>query len=113
MGTHAGLRASSLVMAQPSQPTLQERLQMMAGNLHKAFSNAPLTKSDAFAEQVRRLYCLESSDEKKALPTVRQMCAGIKPDHEVEFIVVCPACGQMFDCRDTEQVDHHSDVGHR
>jgi hypothetical protein len=22
--------------------------------------------------------------------------------------VVCPACGQMFDCRDTPQLDHHS-----
>ena len=95
-------------MVNLGQPTLQERLQILAANLHRAYSDAPLTKSDAFAGQMRRLFDLASGDEKKSLPTVRQMCAGIKPDHDVEFIVVCPACGQMFDCRDVEQVEHHS-----
>jgi hypothetical protein len=95
-------------MVNLGEPTLQERLQIMADNLHRAYSDTPLTKSDAFAEQVRLLYALASPDEKKSLPTVKQMCAGIKPEHDVEFIVVCPACGQMFDCRNTRQVEHHS-----
>ena len=96
----------------PGAPTLQERLQAIAAHLHLAYSEAPLTRSDAFAAPMRRLYLLTSSNDKRPLPSVKQMCAGIKPDHAVEFIVVCPACGQMFDCREQAQVAHHSEEHH-
>jgi hypothetical protein len=41
-------------------------------------------------------------------PTVKQLCEGIAADSPVEHIIVCPVCGQMFDCRDQAQVAHHS-----
>ena len=93
-------------------PTQQERLHVIAASLHLAYSEDALTASDAFAVQIRRLNRLDYGQEKKALPDVRQMCSGIKPSHEVEFIVVCPHCGQMFDCRDLPQLDHHSNTNH-
>jgi len=45
-------------------------------------------------------------------PSVRQLCRGISPDYPEEHIVICPVCGQMFDCRDRQQVDHHSTGRH-
>jgi hypothetical protein len=93
------------------EPNRQERLHNVAEHLHLVFSEDPLTRSDAFASLLRRLYHLE--DELALLPSVEQMCAGIKPDHGVEFIVVCPGCGQMFDCRDSGQLTHHSGDTHK
>jgi hypothetical protein len=90
-------------------PTRQDRLHIVAANLHLAYSRGPLAKSDVFAALMRRLQKLEQNGP---LPNVKQMCAGIRPDHEIEYIVVCPLCGQMFDCRDLLQVDHHSSEPH-
>jgi hypothetical protein len=92
-------------------PTRKERLRDLSTCLHLIYSEDPLTRSDAFAAQVRQLHQMSNGD-KKQLPSVRQMCAGIRPDHAVEFIVVCPACGQMFDCRDQDQLEHHSNGKH-
>ena len=86
----------------------QERLHIVAAHLHLIYSDGPLTKPEAFAGHMRLL--LES--ERSALPTVSQMCAGIKPNHDVEYIVVCPVCGQMLDCRDGPQLEHHSTEDH-
>jgi hypothetical protein len=47
-----------------------------------------------------------------ASPTVKQLCRGVSPDSPDEHIVVCPTCGQMFDCREHAQVEHHSRERH-
>lgn len=95
----------------PDSLTQQQKLRIIAAHLHLVYSEGPLTRSDRFALQLQRLHRL-GRDDKKPLPNVRQLCAGIKPDHEIEFIVVCPVCGQMFDCRNTGQLDHHSSDKH-
>ena len=91
---------------------MERRLHAVAENLHLAYSETRLTKSDAFAAQMRELTRCDAGKDKRRLPGVRQLCAGIRPDHEVEFIVVCPICGQMFDCRNLIHVDHHSSETH-
>jgi hypothetical protein len=45
-------------------------------------------------------------------PSVQQLCKGVAPDSPDEHIVICPACGQMFDCREAAQVEHHSTEKH-
>ena len=40
--------------------------------------------------------------------SVAEMCAEAPPQNDVEHFVVCPVCGQMFDCRDQDQVRHHT-----
>lgn len=45
-------------------------------------------------------------------PSVQQLCKGITPNSPDEHIVICPTCGQMFDCREAAQVNHHSDDKH-
>lgn len=47
----------------------------------------------------------------EAEPSVKQLCAGVTPSSD-EHIVICPTCGQMFDCREKDQVDHHSNGKH-
>ncbi|QGZ93960.1 hypothetical protein DSM104635_00775 [Terricaulis silvestris] len=44
--------------------------------------------------------------------SVESLCQGIHPDSAEEHIVICPVCGQMFDCRDQLQVAHHSTAEH-
>jgi hypothetical protein len=90
-------------------PNKAERLLVIAAQLHRVYSEGPLEAPYALATQIRRL---AERDGRRSLPTVRQLCADIQPDHEIEHIVVCPACGQMFDCRDRDQVDHHSKDQH-
>lgn len=34
------------------------------------------------------------------------------PKSDVELFVVCPVCGQIFDCRDEVQVRHHAEALH-
>lgn len=48
----------------------------------------------------------------KPLPTVRELCDGVSPDSAIEHLIVCPVCGQMFDCRDRAAVEHHSEALH-
>jgi hypothetical protein len=43
---------------------------------------------------------------------VKQLCEGVNPDSPVEHIIVCPVCGQMFDCRHAAAVAHHSVADH-
>jgi len=45
-------------------------------------------------------------------PTVEQLCEGVNPDSPLEHIIVCPVCGQMFDCRESAAVSHHSAPAH-
>jgi hypothetical protein len=45
---------------------------------------------------------------RRRLPSVEQLCEGVNPSNPIEHIVVCPICGQMFDCRDQGAVRHHS-----
>lgn len=37
-------------------------------------------------------------------PTVEQLCEGVNPDSPLEHIIVCPVCGQMFNCRESAAV---------
>lgn len=46
--------------------------------------------------------------QRRNLPNVEQLCEGVNPNNPIEHIVVCPLCGQMFDCRDQGAVRHHS-----
>jgi Fe2+ or Zn2+ uptake regulation protein len=44
-------------------------------------------------------------------PTIEEMCEGAEQS-PVEHFIVCPSCGQVFDCRDEAQVRHHSRSSH-
>lgn len=46
-------------------------------------------------------------------PTVKQLCEGVRHDNPEPHIIVCPVCGQMFDCKDAEDVAHHTLPDHR
>jgi hypothetical protein len=53
------------------------------------------------------------SHSRRPTPTVKQLCEGVNPDSPVEHIIVCPVCGQMFDCRDQVSVEHHIAADHQ
>ncbi|QGZ94580.1 hypothetical protein [Terricaulis silvestris] len=44
--------------------------------------------------------------------TVEGLCERADPASPVEHLIVCPDCGQIFDCRDEGQVRHHARQGH-
>jgi hypothetical protein len=44
--------------------------------------------------------------------TVEELCENADPQSEVEHLIVCPGCGQIFDCRDAAQVTHHAAADH-
>jgi hypothetical protein len=44
---------------------------------------------------------------------VADACAQADPHSAIEHFVVCPICGQIFDCRETEQVRHHTQAQHQ
>jgi hypothetical protein len=44
--------------------------------------------------------------------TVKELCERADPASPVEHLIVCPDCGQIFDCRDGAQVSHHAKAGH-
>lgn len=48
----------------------------------------------------------------QAQQSIQQMCHGVGPDDLEERLIICPECGQMFDCRDRDQVAHHSTDEH-
>lgn len=43
---------------------------------------------------------------------VPDMKTSSHPKSDVELFVVCPVCGQIFDCRDEVQVRHHAEALH-
>lgn len=45
-------------------------------------------------------------------PEVAELCDQADPASDVEHFVVCPVCGQIFDCRDDAQVSHHTEALH-
>jgi hypothetical protein len=50
--------------------------------------------------------------DRQSLPNVKELCEGIASDSPLEHMIICPVCGQMFDCREQEQVAHHSKPVH-
>ena len=50
--------------------------------------------------------------EHKSLPSVEEMCGSVIDDGTGEHLVVCPVCGQIFDCHDRAQVNHHKTNHH-
>lgn len=48
----------------------------------------------------------------KQKPSAADLCRGLDPKSESEHLVVCPVCGQIFDCRDQRQVAHHNAEEH-
>ena len=45
--------------------------------------------------------------------SVAEMCETASDgDDDGPHIVVCPVCGQMLDCRDKAQVEHHESADH-
>jgi hypothetical protein len=47
-----------------------------------------------------------------AQPDVEELCEDADPRSEVEHLVICPVCGQIFDCRDEASVAHHGPEPH-
>lgn len=47
-----------------------------------------------------------------AQPTIEDLCEEADPKSAVEHLVVCPVCGQIFDCRDAVSVAHHGESAH-
>lgn len=47
-----------------------------------------------------------------ANPEVVEICADADPRSPIEHFVVCPVCGQIFDCRDERQLEHHTEALH-
>ncbi len=47
----------------------------------------------------------------KPIP-VEDLCEGADAESEVEHMIVCPTCGQIFDCRDQLQLRHHGEDQH-
>lgn len=86
--------------------TLAEQLRMIAANLGRVYPPVPTEETD-----LRALIAnLRASGRVR---NVHQLCAGVSPDDEEAHLIVCPACGQLFDCRDRAQVEHHSNDDHR
>lgn len=96
-------------MASFGTPTFAERLRIIGDNLSRVYAPAPLEE----ANDLHALINLLRASWRNRLANVRQLCAGISPDDEREHLIICPACGQMFDCRDQAQVEHHSSDDHR
>jgi Fe2+ or Zn2+ uptake regulation protein len=55
------------------------------------------------------------TEQAMAAPTktnVDEMCKQADPASEVEHFVICPECGQIFDCREEAEVRHHARANH-
>lgn len=48
----------------------------------------------------------------KGHPLIEEMCEHADPLSDVEHYVVCPVCGQIFDCREQRQMQHHTEALH-
>ena len=42
--------------------------------------------------------------------TLSEMCEAAAPGDPIEHLVICPVCGQIFDCRDDAQMKHHANA---
>ena len=89
-------------------PTMAERLRIVAANLSRVYEPAPLDD----VEDLRAMIVHLRANARKRAPNVRQLCAGVRPDDESERLIVCPICGQMFDCSDAAHLEHHSREDH-
>ena len=89
-------------------PTMAERLAIVAANLSRVYEPAPLED----VEDLRALIVHLRANGRKRAPDVRQLCAGVRPDDKNERLIICPICGQMFDCRDEAHLEHHSRQDH-
>jgi len=87
---------------------MAERLRIVADNLSRVYAPAPLQETDDLRALIDQL---RASSRRRPL-NVNQLCAGVSPDDESEHLIICPQCGQMFDCRDRAQVEHHGGEGH-
>jgi hypothetical protein len=45
--------------------------------------------------------------------SVEEMCESADPQSDIEHFIVCPTCGQIFDCRVEEDVRHHAHAVHK
>jgi hypothetical protein len=43
---------------------------------------------------------------------IDDLCKQADPASDIEHFVVCPVCGQIFDCRDERQARHLVDTVH-
>lgn len=89
-------------------PTMAERLRIIAGNLGRVYAPAPMGETTDLRALIKHL----RANSRRSLPSVRQLCAGVSPDDEKERLIICPVCGQMFDCRDQAYLEHHSSEEH-
>lgn len=44
--------------------------------------------------------------------TIEQMCERADVTSPDDHLIVCPTCGQIFDCRETALVDYHGTKAH-
>ena len=89
-------------------PTKAERLRIIADNLSRVYAPTPteqVTDLRALIDQLR-------ANSRRRTLNVRQLCAGVAPNDDKEHLIICPVCGQMFDCRDQALVEHHSSGDH-
>lgn len=49
---------------------------------------------------------------KDAAGAIEELCREADPASPIEHYVVCPICGQIFDCRDPVHIEHHSESLH-
>ena len=82
---------------------MAERLRIVADNLSRVYVPAPLQETDDLRALIDHL----RANSRRPPLQVDQLCAGVSPDDERERLIICPQCGQMFDCRDRAQVEHH------
>ncbi len=88
---------------------MADRLRYVADNLGRVYAPTP---TEEVADLRALIDHLRANGPRRAM-NVRQLCAGVSADDEREHLIVCPACGQMFDCRDRAQIEHHSSDEHR
>jgi hypothetical protein len=50
--------------------------------------------------------------KRSPVPAIDEMCEQADPRSDIEHFVVCPVCGQIFDCREEAQVAHHTEALH-
>jgi Fe2+ or Zn2+ uptake regulation protein len=58
--------------------------------------------------QAGRFRMVSAMKQAKWESTVGEPCERADPASPAEHLIVCPDCGQIFDCRDEAQVRHHA-----
>jgi hypothetical protein len=54
-----------------------------------------------------------TGERRRPPPSVQQLCEGATSGSATARIVVCPVCGQMFDCRIQAELAHHIIAEHK